>query len=195
MSRCRYQYHRYRPLVSELRLYGHQLREVVEALGHCRCDQALPFLRELGSDKARAAQLGDAWVNAVAAVDSPESRNLLLSFIDPELSGLPAEIGFARDDVLVSRIIELVRRDRAVEQRVLRLCEAELPPTKRLLLAEVVARLGGLEAVSAGLSLIDDGVSPSVPHGIWEQIEAAFVERRPHGDSETPSLSSLEAPT
>ena len=175
---------RLRQLVTELRLRGHQLRQVVEALGHCRCDQALAFLRELGSDKASAEQLGDAWINAVATLNNSESRNLLLSFIDPELPGLPAEIGFARDDVLVSRIIEFVRGDRAVEQRVLKLGEAQLPQAKRLLLANVVGRLGDLEAVSAGLSLIDDTVSPSVPRGISEQIEAAFVERRPHGDSE-----------
>ena len=175
---------RMRQLISELRLYGHQLREAVEALGHCRCDQALPLLRELGSDKARAEQLGDAWINAVAAVDSPESRNLLLSFVDPDLPGLPAEIGFARDDVLAARIVELARSDRAVEQRLLRLCEAELPPTKRMLLAKVVGQLGDLEAVSAGLSLIDDKDSPPVPYEIWKQVEAAFVERRPHNESE-----------
>ena len=48
----------------------------------------------------------------------------------------------------------------------------------------ISGRLGDLEAVSAGLSLIDDSVSPSIPHGIREQIEAAFVERRPQRDSE-----------
>lgn len=175
---------RMRQLISELRPHGDQLQEVVEALGHCRCNQALPFLRELGSDKVRAEQLGDAWINAVAALDSPESRNLLLSFVDPELPGLPAEIGFARDDVLAAQIVELARSDRAVEQRLLRLCEAELPLTKRLLLAKVVGRLGELEAVSAGLNLIDDTVSPPVPHEIYRQVEAAFVERRPHGESE-----------
>ena len=35
------------------------------------------------------AQIGDAWVNAVAALDCPESRNLLLGFVDPDLPGLP----------------------------------------------------------------------------------------------------------
>jgi hypothetical protein len=162
------------------------LREVVAALSHCRCDQALPFLVELGSDKARAEQLGDAWISAVAVVDSAESRSLLLSFVDPELPGLPSEVGWSRsrNGALVARLVELARRDRAVEQRLLHLCDSNLPPAKRSLLAEVVGQLGDVEAVSAGLSLVDDTLSTPVPHGILRQLEDAFVERRPHGESQ-----------
>jgi len=174
---------RMRQLISELRLYGHELREVVEALSHCRCDQALPFLVELGSDKQRAEQLGDAWIDAVAVVDSPESRDLLLSFVDPELPGLPSEVSLSRDDALVARLVELARRDRTVKQRLLQLCDSNLPPAKRSLLAQVVGQLGDVEAVSAGLNLIDDTVSTPVPYGILRQLEDAFVERRPHGES------------
>jgi hypothetical protein len=175
---------RMRQLISELRIYGHELREVVDALGHCRCDQALPFLVELGSDKARAEQLGDAWINAVAAVDTSEARNLLLSFVDPELAGLPAEVAFARDHVLVARIADLARRDQGIAQRLLRLCDTELAPAKRDLLAKVVGQLGNVEAVAAGLGLIDDAASTPVPYEIWKQLEDAFVERRPHGESQ-----------
>lgn len=173
-----------RQLISELRIYSYQLRDVAEAVGHSRCDEAPPFLRELASDKPRAEQLGDAWINAVAAVDSPESRKLLLSFVDPDLPGLPAEIQFGRDDVLMARIIDLARRDEAVEKRLIQLCEADLPPVKRLLLAKVIGRLTTLEAVLAGLNLVDDGVNPSVPYEIWNQVETAFVEKRPYGGSE-----------
>jgi len=173
-----------RQLISELRVYAHQLRAVVEAVGHCRCNEALPFLRELGSNKAHAEQLGDAWINAVAAVDSHESRNLLLSFVDPALPSLPAEVEFGWDDVLASRIYELVGRDRGIDQRLLQLCGAQLPSAKRLLLAKVIGRLGSLEAVLAGLSLIDDAANPPVPYEIRKQIEAAFVEQRPYGKSE-----------
>jgi hypothetical protein len=175
---------RMRQLISELRLYGYRLREVVEALSHCRCDQALPFLVELGSDKVCMEQLGDAWINAVAIVDIPESRNLLLSFVDPELPGLPDEASLARNDALVARLVELARRDPTVEQRLLRLCDLNLPPAKRSLLAQIVGQLGDVEAVSAGLNLIDDTISTPVPYGILRQLEDAFVERRPHGESQ-----------
>jgi hypothetical protein len=175
---------RMRQLLSELRVYGHKLGDVVAALGHCRCDQALPFLVELGSDRARAQQLGDAWINAVAAIDAPEARNVLLSFVDPTLTGLPTEVPFASDHALVARIADLARRDKTIEQRLLRLCGSELPSAKRDLLAKVVGQLGHLEAVTAGVNLIDDAAKTPVPYEMWKQLEDAFVERRPHGQSE-----------
>jgi len=66
-----------------------------------------------------------------------------------------------RDDVLVGRIVELVRRDKAVEQRLFHLGGSELPLAKRLMLARVVSQFGTLEAVLAGLELINDGAIDS----------------------------------
>jgi hypothetical protein len=40
-----------------------------------------------------------------------------------------------------------------------------------------------VDAVLAGLNLIDNAVAPSVPFEIADQLESAFVERRPHGTS------------
>jgi len=171
-----------RAIISEFRIYNHQLRDVVAAVGHCRSDQALAFLRDIGSDRSRVAQILDAWVNAVAALDCPESWNLLLGFVDPDLPGLPLEFGSFGDDVLVTRIVELIRRDKNVEQRLFRLCEAQLPPGERMLLAKIVGRLGELAAVSAALRLIDDTLNPPVPFEISRQLEAAFVERVPYGN-------------
>ncbi len=175
---------RMRQLLSEVRVYGYHLREVLEALGHSRCDQALPFLLELGADEVRAQQFGEAWINAVAAIDTPDARDVLLSFVDPALPVLPAEVAFSRDGVLVTRLVALAGRDKAVEDRLFRLCDVELPPAKRDVLAKVVGQLSYLEAVSAGLSLIDDTASAPVPYEIWKQLENAFVERRPHSGSQ-----------
>ncbi len=167
-----------RQVTSELRIYAHHLRDVAEALGHCRCDGALAFLRELAADKAVTQQLGDAWIRAVAAIDTAESRGLLLSFIDPRLSGLPIEAEFGRDDVLAACIVDLMRRDKAVEANVLQLCSTALPSKNRMLLAKVVGQLAGLEAVSAGLYLIDDPANPPIPYEIRKQLEDAFMEKR-----------------
>lgn len=168
-----------RQVTSELRIYADHLRDVAEALGHCRCDGALAFLRELAADNAVTQQLGDAWIRAVAAIDTAESRGLLLCFIDPRLSGLPIEAEFGRDDVLAACIVDLMRRDKAVEANVLHLCSTALPSKNRMLLAKVVGQLGGLEAVSAGLNLIDDTANPSIPYNIRKQLEDAFIEKRP----------------
>ena len=62
----------------------------------------------------------------MAAVDTLEAWNLLLSIVDPELAGLHAEVTFSREDVRVARIADLARRDQAVEQKLFRLCNTEL---------------------------------------------------------------------
>jgi energy-coupling factor transporter ATP-binding protein EcfA2 len=173
-----------RQIITELRIPDYELRDVLEAVGHSRCNEALVFLRSIATDEARAKRFGDAWINAVAAIDSPESRDLLLSFIDPDLPGLAAEVTFGRDDVLAARIVELARRDAAIQQRLLQLCSAELRTAKRSVLSKVVGQLGTVEAVLAGLNLIDDNLRPSIPYDIWQQVEAAFVEHRPHGKME-----------
>lgn len=175
---------RIRQLLSELRVYPHQFGGVLGALGHCRCEQALPLILELGADKTRVEQLGDAWVNAVAVLDTRDARNVLLSFVDPGLPAVASEVKFSRDGVIAARIADLSRRNKTIEERLFRLCETTLPPHKRDLLAKVVGQLGSLEAVSAGLDLIDDAASTPVPCEIWKQLEDAFVERRPHGESQ-----------
>jgi hypothetical protein len=79
-----------------------------------------------------------------------------LSFVDPNLTGLPDDVTFSSDNALVARLVDLTQRDKAIEERLLQLCHTELPSAKRELLAKVVGNLGNLEAVTAGLALIDD---------------------------------------
>jgi hypothetical protein len=172
-----------RELIPQLRLYGHHLRSVVNALGHCRCDDALSLLEEIASDKNRLSQLEDVWVNAVAALDTPQSRNLLLSFVDPEAAGPAQPIEFQRPEILAASIFENGQNHEEISQRLLRLCSLDLPSARRALLAVVIGRRGDLAGVLAGLNLIDDRATPAIPYEIWRQIEAAFVEHRPHGQS------------
>jgi hypothetical protein len=160
--------------------HAYQLRDVATALGQSRCDDAVTLLRELASDQLNAQSLGEAWINALAALDNEEARKLLLSFVDPEISGLPFEVVFHREDVLTARLADLARRVRGIEQRILALCSMKLPPAKRALLAKLVSFLGTIEAAVAGLNLIDDNASPPVLRDTWKQIEAAFVEHKPH---------------
>ncbi len=169
-----------REVIAELKLRTYQLRDVAGALGHSRCPEAVALLREFASDEAIIRQLGEAWINAVAALDFPESRQLLLSFVDPEIPGLPAGLSFEREDVQAARLAELAQRDAAVRKRLLQLWTMQLPVLKRrLLLARVVGMVGATDAMVAGLSLIDDTADPQVPYEIWKQLEATFVEHKP----------------
>lgn len=168
-----------REILSKVSISWHDMREVATAVGYSRSDEALGFLRDLASDPARLSDMEDAWVDAVAAVDTPAARELLLSFIDPELPGLSGEpVQVRRDDVLTARIVELGRRDRTIERRLLQLCDLNPAGQKRELLATIVGWLGTSEALSAGLKLIDDTLANPVPWRLGQHLEAALVERR-----------------
>jgi hypothetical protein len=53
----------------------------------------------------------------------------------------------------------------------------------RLILADVVARLGTGDAMNAGLDLIHDQSDPAVPYELLRGLENVFLERRPYGSS------------
>lgn len=167
-----------RDVVTELKLRTYQLRDVTAVLGHSRCPEAVGLLREFASDDVLIKQLGEAWLNAVAALDYPESRQLLVSFVDPEISELPAALTFDREDVLAARLAELAQRDTATRQRLFQLCTLQLPSPKRMLLAKVLGMLGTTDAILAGLNLIDDTAAPPVPYDIWKQLELTLVEHK-----------------
>jgi hypothetical protein len=168
-------------VVRDLKLYAHQLRDVTLALGRSRCNHAIGLLRQFAGSDNDAKQLGDEWINAIAALDGPESRELLMSFVDPEAAGLVPEVAFGREDVLAARLVDLARRDSSMEQRLHHLCTTSLPESKRALLSRVMGWLGSSEAALAGLHLIDDRCSPAVPYETWKQLEGVFVEQRSHG--------------
>ena len=67
------------------RLGGYELREVVTALGESRSEGAADYLYELASDPETFEQCEDNFINAIAALDTPRARELLLGFVDPDV--------------------------------------------------------------------------------------------------------------
>lgn len=178
---------RIRRVISETKFPAHELREIVTAVGGSRCNEALLFLRELpGSVGGDLKHIGKEWIKAVSALGSPESKRILLSFIDAEADAFPAEISFDYhdSDLLASCIADMALEEGEIKHRILGLCDSQLSPTKRLLLAKVIARLGTLDAVVAGLSLIDDSKNPSVPYDLQKAIEAVFLQQSPHSEAQ-----------
>jgi NACHT conflict system protein len=166
----------------------------VTALGNSRCAAAFELLRELALQPKLVEHLGEEWINAVASVGGTQGRDLLLGFVDPVLECVPGDPPVSPEDVLAARIVDFAHREPAVKERLLDLCGSELPARKRLLLARVIGRLGTLEAIVAGLNLIDDAAHPPIPWELWEQVEASFVERVSYGQTKgTYSLAARPA--
>lgn len=172
-----------RDVLSKRRLGGYELREVVTALGESRSDAAIDLLHELASDVQTFEQCEDSFINAVAALDTPRAHELLLGFVDPDIRGIALTRRPHREHVLVARLTELAQRRPEVAARLRELCERDLPELNRHVLSNVMAWLGTPEAHAANLNLIDDAKPSPVPQGIWDQLETAFVERRPYGPS------------
>ena len=162
------------------RLYGYELRELVTAFGESRSDAAIGLLCELASDTQTFEHCEDNFINAIAALDTPRARELLLGFVDPDIRGIALTRRPHREDVLVARLTELARRRPEVSARLRELCERDLAKLNRHILSKVMDWLGTPEAVAANLNLIDDAQPLPVPQGVWDQLEAAFVERRPY---------------
>lgn len=180
-----------RDVLSKRRLWGYELREVVVALGQSRSDAATGLLREFASDEQTFQQLEDDLVNAIAALDTRGARELLLSFVDPDVRDIALARWLQREDVLVARLAELASRSSDVAVRLQQLCQPDVPELNRNVLSRIMASLGTDEALALNLNLIDDANPSPVPRGVWDQLESAFVEQRPIGNN--PNAFTLHA--
>ncbi|MCM2265013.1 MAG: hypothetical protein NDI73_07460, partial [Desulfuromonadales bacterium] len=141
------------------------------------------ILHELVSDAQTFEQCEEDFINAFATLDTPRAREFLLGFVDPDIQVVELPRRIHREDVLVTRLTDLARRRPEVSIRLRELCELDLPGFNRHILSKVMASLGTPEAYYANLNLIDDTLPSPVPQGVWDQLERAFVERRPDGQN------------
>ena len=174
-----------RDVLGKRQFRGYELRELVTALGESRSDAAVDLLYELASDAPTIEQCEDNFINAFAALDTARARELLLGFVDPDIRGIALTRSPHREDVRVARVAELAQRRPEVAARLRELCERDLPELNRHVLSKAMSRLETPEALAANLNLIDDAKPSPVPQGVWDQLESAFVERRPHGQNHT----------
>lgn len=168
-----------RDALGKCRLRGHELRELVTALGESRSSVAVDLLCELASDESVLGQCEENFINAFAALDTPRAHELLLGSIDPDVQGIRVTRRHFREHVVIEQLAGLAQRKPDVRFRVRELCERDLPERNRQLLSRVIARLGTCEALTLNLSLIDDTKPSPVPQGVWDQFKSAFVLHRP----------------
>lgn len=177
---------RIREVVASARLAAYELREIIRALGHSRCVEALDLLRELAIAAGGGFQsVATEWIEAIAALRTADAKQNLLSFVDPDIghTGFEQHLEYYDRERLASHIVDIAQSEAGVKERLYSLCGRQLPAMMRLLLADVVARLGTGEALIAGLDLIHDQAMPAVPYELLRGIENVFLERRPYGGS------------
>jgi hypothetical protein len=172
-----------REFVSGFKFPAYDLGTVVAALGDSRCDDAIDVLMEFaGPDGKGVDALGESWIEAIAALESARSSEILLSFVDPN-----AKL-FSRDflpdhrygDLLARLLAERTAKDKVLKGRLVELANGDLPSTKRMLLAKVFAQFSGDVDRVEGLCVIRDDGS-GISYELLRSLEDAFLERRPYG--------------
>ena len=175
---------RIKEVIAARRVLDYELREVVQALGHSRSKDAFELLIELSrAGENRFQAFAGEWIEAMADLDIPESKAVLMSFIDPDSQQTDVEQYFEHynRERLASHIVEIARAESTVRERLYLLCNRELSQSKRMLLAEVIIGLGTHDAAVAGLDLIHDDASPRIPFSLMPFHENVFFEHRPYG--------------
>lgn len=165
---------------------GHELLELVTALGHSRSNEALGLLVELARGGGHTLDgIAGEWIDALATIGTTESKRALLSFVDPGIESLEVVLnfGYYGQERIASRIAGIARAEPAIRDRLYLLCTMHLPPQMRLLLADSITQLGARDGLLAGLNLIQDHASPPIPPALMESLETVFVERRPYGNA------------
>ena len=171
-----------RAVITERRLPGYKLRELLVAMGQSQSDAAVDLLYELGSDAHKLKQCEEEFFNAVALLDTPRARELLLGFVDPDIDLISLTQRPQREDLLVAQLAKLGKRRPEVAVRLRELCDRELPEPNRKILSRVLCGIGNRETLFANLKLIDDTRHPSVPQGVRVQLEGAFLEQKSYGE-------------
>jgi hypothetical protein len=175
---------RIKEVIAATRVDNYELRELVTALGYSQSNDAFEFLLELArTGQNRFKAIAREWIEAMARLDTPESKQVLLSFVDPDIAQLGVEQHFENynRERLASHIVEIGRAESRVRERLYLLCGRELSSAMRLLLAEVIVGLATSDALVAGLDLIRDRSDPAIPYHLTTFHENVFLEHRPSG--------------
>ena len=177
---------RIREIVLQPRFPRHELPDILSALGYSRSPHALALLREIaGSDATGIQHMLRSWIDAVANLSGPESRELLLAFLDPRDNGFSPQLTMESYDagLLASKIADIARSETEIKQRIVGLSDQPLAPQQRYLLLKVIAALGTPDAMLAGLAVMNDDSGQPVPYELWKAFENLFLEHRPSGTS------------
>ena len=177
---------RIREIIALRQFHPHELRKILTAIGYSRHGKALDLLMELKRSSGDNFQsITEEWIDALGALDTPESRQVLLRFIESDIEQLNVEKNFKhRDyDILALRISEIAVKEITIKDHLFQLCSDQLSPITRLLIAKVISKFGTAEAMLLGLDLIHDHKNPPIPYEIVRGLESLFLEHRPYGNT------------
>jgi hypothetical protein len=177
-------------VLGRFRYRPYQVRDLVTAMGHTRSEAAVPFLLNLARGQG-LQNMEDAWIEALRRLNIPAARDVLLSFIDPQipLTGININFGYHYTVKFAAVISEWARQTPALKQRLLTLSEGSLTPAQTHLLPAIYQELGGDDTMLAGVNLLRGTILSFNERG----FETLFLEHRPYGRSNSYELIPRDA--
>jgi hypothetical protein len=174
------------------RYWPHQYRDLILAVGHARSDAAVSFLLNVACNRDGFRDMVDVWLEALGRLDTPASRNAVLSFIDPELPsiGLNVTFDFRVRNIFVTLVAKWARQDPGLSRPLIELSSGPLTATQSELLPEIYGELGSDQDLVAVVNLIQGRL-----HFFSRErsVERWFVERRFFGNSGSFELMPRDA--
>jgi hypothetical protein len=170
----------------------YQFRDLIVAVGHSRSEAAVGFLLKLARATGGLQNMEDAWIEALGRLKLPASRQILLSYIDPEIPWVGVNISFdhRKTQLFAASVAESARQDPVLKERLLSLSATASTPTQKTLLAAIYRELGNDDAMLAGVNLLQRSMSS---WGLDRGLETFFLERHPYDGSGAFSLMPLNA--
>jgi hypothetical protein len=151
----------------------------------------VPFLLNLARGQGGLQNMEDAWIEALGRLNMPAGRDVLLSFVDPQipLTGININFGFHYVRRFAAVVGEWARQTPVLKQRLLALSEGSLTPAQTHLLRAIYQELGGDDTMLAGVNLLRDTMLSFDERG----FETLFLEHRPYGRSDSYELIPRDA--
>lgn len=164
--------------IAHLSIYD--FRDLLPALAHSRFDGAVGLMREMVQTPQNWQAIQYDWIEALTELETPNARQVALSFADPDLPGFSHKLDSGLFERVAGKIAKLASEDTKVDARIRELSGLSLDDQERELVALVLLATPTDETLLAALNLIDDSARPRTPWGLSKFLEQTFVERKPY---------------
>jgi HEAT repeat protein len=174
-------------VMSRFQYRPYQFRKLIVALGYCRSEAAVEFLLKLARGTGGLQNIEDAWIEALGRLNVPAARDVLLSYIDPEIPWVGINISFDHRNTqrYAAFVAEWAQQDEALKQRLLTLSDSVLATPQNILLPAIYRALGSEEAMLAGVNLLQSTMSS---FGFDRGLDSLFLEQHAYKNSGTFSI-------
>jgi hypothetical protein len=169
-------------VVAKFKYRPYQVRDLITALGHTRSEASAPFLISVARGKDGVQNMADVWIRSMGRLNTESARRALLSFVDPDIPSVGVSINFDyhNAEIYAAIVSEWARQDSRLRSRLIALCQGDLSITQQTLLRATYHELGGDDAMTAGVNLLQGSL---FPWGRDRGLEAQFLESQPYDRS------------